>query len=106
MTSIAKPESRLTRKQEEFKGFLEREGYERIRLVNGCMWCGIRRMIFTTGLFIDLDEVCARQGRFCFETYAQAALFLKSWDGASVPTKDDGLTANKSTISGNDDGKE
>ena len=95
MATITDPDARLTRKQEEFKGFLEREGYERVRLVNGCMWCGIRRMMFTAGLFIDLDEAGVRQGRFCFETYAQAALFLRNWDGVEEPTEDDGLTANK-----------
>ncbi len=43
-------------------------------------YCGIRRMMFTVGLFYGID-VWAAEGRYCFETMAEAVDALKEWDG-------------------------
>lgn len=75
--------------------FFINEGYQHVRFVPEVGWCGITPMLFTTGVFIDLDEVGPRQGRYCFSEWAEAVHFLKHWDGVKEPTKEDGLTANK-----------
>lgn len=70
-------------------------GYRSTRVIDG-MVCAVMRMIFTTGVFYGLDEVGYR-GRFCFDTKQNAELFLKDWDGKTVPTiGEDGCTAIKS----------
>jgi hypothetical protein len=75
--------------------FLETMGYTQVCIVNGQV-CGLMRMIFTAGLFIDMDEVGPSGGRICFDTYADASLFLKEWDGITDPVIGiDGCTADK-----------
>lgn len=68
--------------------------YQNIRLING-MICGTKRMMFTVGVFYDLDDA-GYHGLFCFDTEQNAKLFLQSWDGKTPPTiGEDGCKAIK-----------
>jgi len=58
--------------------------YKNIRVIDG-MICGTNRMMYTVGVFYNLDY-CGYSGRFCFDTEQNAALFLKNWDGKTPPT--------------------
>ena len=69
-------------------------GYQNLRLVNGA-WCGTQRFIYTVGVVMGLDE-SGYKNRFCFDTEQNAALFLKEWDGTTLPViGDDGCKAIK-----------
>lgn len=69
-------------------------GYQNLRLVNG-RWCGTQRFIYTVGVVLGLDET-GYTNRFCFDTEQNAALFLKDWDGSTLPVVgDDGCKAIK-----------
>ena len=57
--------------------------YRNLRLVNGA-WCGTQRFIYTVGVCLGLDD-SGYQNRFCFDSEQNAALFLKEWDGATLP---------------------
>lgn len=78
------------------KAFFESHGYTNVRQING-KWYGLMRMIFTTGIFCDLNERGNSGGRMCFENHYDAVRFFESWDGETAPTKADGLTADKRT---------
>lgn len=45
---------------------------------------GIMPMIYTVGLFVGLDETGYRT-RFCYPTFADAALALLEWNGSGDP---------------------
>ena len=80
------------------QSFLENLGYAEVRQVNG-LWCGLMRMIFTVGVFIDMDRVGPMQGRICFDTWDNASKFLKEWDGKTRPVVgEDGVTADKWSV--------
>jgi hypothetical protein len=75
---------------------LEKEGYRKLRYVQGVGWCGLMPMLFTTGIMLDLDEIGPAQGRYCFSEWAEAAHFLENWDGITEPVAGvNGCTANK-----------
>ena len=76
------------------KEILESYGYEEIRCIDG-IWCGLMRFLYTVGVCHGMDEHSIK-GRFCFDTYQNASLFLKDWDGETPPViGDDGCTAIK-----------
>ncbi|MFC6441025.1 hypothetical protein [Bowmanella sp. JS7-9] len=84
-------------KELRLAAYLMEQGYEDLRKVNG-MWCGTMRMLFTHGVFIDLDHT-GQRGRICFVSKAFASLFLKEWDGKTLPAVgEDGCTAIKVTL--------
>jgi hypothetical protein len=66
---------------------LTENGYSCIITVPGRGVCGIARMAFTTGLFYGMDEACY-QGRYCYETMAEAIADLLTWDGTGDPSGD------------------
>jgi len=69
-------------------------GYQNLRLVNG-RWCGTMRFMYTVGVVLGLDD-SGYTNRFCFDTEQNAALFLKDWDGSTLPEIGvDGCTAIK-----------
>lgn len=69
-------------------------GYTQLRHING-MACGVMRFIYTCGVCFGLDDT-GYVGRYCFDTYQNASLFLKDWDGLSTPKVGvDGCTAVK-----------
>ena len=70
-------------------------GYMELREVEGWGMCGISRFIYTCGVCYGMDATGMR-GRFCFDTYQNASLFLRDWDGKTLPEVGiDGCTAIK-----------
>lgn len=70
-------------------------GYLNLRQIEGWGWCGVLRFMYTHGVCIGLDET-GYGGRFCFDTYQNARLFLAEWDGVTMPMIGlDGCTAIK-----------
>lgn len=47
-------------------------------------WVGVRRMLYTVGLFVGLDEVGYRT-RFCYPDLLSARSALEEWDGTGDP---------------------
>ena len=69
----------------KLKRILEKEGYSHLReygTSNGI--CGIRRMLFTTGLFCGLTQNFY-EGRWCYPTMFDAVQALTKWDGRGDP---------------------
>jgi hypothetical protein len=60
------------------------EQYSHVREVSGQGWCGIFRLMFTTGLFVGLEEF-GFQRRYCFETESEAVRALANWTGEGDP---------------------
>ena len=56
------------------------EGYSEMTKVDGKGWCGIMRMVFTTGVVVGMDAL-GYFGRYCFGTKKEASDALKDWDG-------------------------
>jgi hypothetical protein len=78
----------------EFEKFLTEEGYTNVRVIDGVI-CATLRFIYTVGVCYGLDSTGYR-GRFCFDSQQNAELFLKDWDGVSLPViGEDGCTAIK-----------
>ena len=70
-------------------------GYHEIRFIPDLGLCGVQRFMFTCGVCYGLDET-GYAGRICFDTWQNASLFLKEWDGVTLPkVGDDGCTAIK-----------
>lgn len=73
---------------------LDANGYKELRVIDGQL-CGIQRFIYTVGVCYGLDST-GYVGRFCFDTWANASLFLREWDGITLPEVGvDGCTAIK-----------
>ena len=60
------------------------ETYYRSRQLPDGRWIAVRDMLFTTGLYVDIDEWSWRT-RFCFEHAAEAVQALEEWDGTGDP---------------------
>lgn len=79
---------------DELTNFLVDEGYSNIHEIDG-MVCATLRFIYTVGVVYGIDWTGYR-GRFCFESQQCAELFLKDWDGKTLPVVgEDGCTAIK-----------
>lgn len=59
-------------------------GYSEARLLPGRGWCGLMRMMYTTGLFYGLDQ-CSYKGRYCYHSWLEAVEALRNWDGQGDP---------------------
>ena len=80
---------------EKLRRFLEEEGYQDLRVINGKMY-GLHYMLFTVAVMCNLDYIGPREGRICFEDLCTARAFLKNWDGITPPiVGEDGCTADK-----------
>ncbi len=66
------------------KELLEAEGYMQIEQLPTGVWAGLQDMIYTTGLFVGLDETGYRR-RYCYPSYESAVVALRSWDGQDDP---------------------
>lgn len=78
----------------EFENLLADEGYTNVREIDG-MVCATHRYIYTVGVCYGIDMTGYR-GRFCFDSQQNAELFLKDWDGQTMPViGEDGCTAIK-----------
>ena len=84
---------------EVLKATLEHvHGYDHVREIDGVGFVGISRFIYTVGVLWGLDET-GYAGRFCFDTYNDAVLFLRDWDGTTYPVVgEDGCTAIKGEL--------
>lgn len=69
---------------EQPESYLAEQGYSFVRKLPTGEWAGLQRMVFTTGLFIGLDEFGWRT-RFCFEDSGQAMAALAVWNGEGFP---------------------
>ena len=97
LAEIARLQRLITSKNESDarRKHLESCGYTDVVEIRPEFWCGIARMIFTVGVCYGLDDT-GLQGRFCFDTYQNAKLFLDEWDGQTLPViGEDGCTAIK-----------
>lgn len=63
---------------------LNSEGYTRCIVLPTGELAGIFPMLFTTGLFVGLDEMGWRT-RFCYERVQDAIAALDAWDGQGDP---------------------
>lgn len=78
----------------ELEKLLIENNYENVREIDG-MVCAISRFMFTVGVCYGID-LTGYRGRFCFDSYQNAELFLKEWDGKTPPViGEDGCTAIK-----------
>jgi hypothetical protein len=59
-------------------------GYAFARQLPDGRWLGVQQMLFTAGLFVDLDPV-GYACRYCYETVAEAILDAQRWDGVGDP---------------------
>jgi hypothetical protein len=55
-------------------------GYLATRQLPDGRWIGVQRLLFATGLFVDLDDV-GYAFRYCYETEAEAFAAMAAWDG-------------------------
>jgi hypothetical protein len=59
-------------------------GYYPTKFVEGRGYCGVRPMIYTTGLFYGITRD-GNEGRYCFNTFREAEESLILWDGKGDP---------------------
>lgn len=64
--------------------YLRTQGYLFFREIEGRGLCGVCRMVFTVGLFYGLEND-SYEGRYCYETFAEAVVALATWDGKADP---------------------
>jgi hypothetical protein len=69
---------------ETLKKFLEWNGYSDLRVLPDGRIVGIMKMLFTFGLFVDLNAV-GYNHRYCYENYDEAKTDCDSWDGTGDP---------------------
>jgi hypothetical protein len=63
---------------------LEVEGYSCVRQLPNGVYIGVRRQLFTVGLFVGLDETGYRY-RYCYEWEKDALAACAVWDGCGHP---------------------
>lgn len=71
----------------ELLAVLVENNYRNLREINGRGACGLLRMAYTVGLFYGLNKEYY-EGRYCFETWAEAEKSLNEWDGNGEPSGD------------------
>jgi hypothetical protein len=59
-------------------------GYAPVRVLETGEVAGLRKMMFTTGLFVGLDRMGYRT-RFCYPTFGDACVALEYWNGENDP---------------------
>ena len=74
----------MDRTPEQVIAFLIKQGYPFVVRLETGEYAGVARQIFTTGLFVGLDDFGYRC-RYCFETQAEATAVLFIWDGKGDP---------------------
>lgn len=72
----------------------ENHGYQQVREIDGKLY-GLMRFIYTVGVVTGLDDF-GYEGRICFDTFQNAELFFRDWDGITPPVVgEDGCTSAK-----------
>ena len=59
-------------------------GYDFVHQLPDGRWIGVQKMLYTWGLFIDLDPV-GYAHRYCYETLKDLIRDLVVWDGQGDP---------------------
>ena len=59
-------------------------GYTPARILPNGKYAWIMRMLYTFGLYVSLDEE-GTSTRYCYHTWEEAELALKTWDGENDP---------------------
>lgn len=59
-------------------------GYVAPRRLDDGRWVALLKMLFTTGLFVGIDQ-SGYQTRFCYEHMSDAIAALIEWDGIGDP---------------------
>lgn len=59
-------------------------GYTAVTLIPGKNICALRRMMYTVGLFYELDYT-GFMGRYCYHSWAEAIAAINTWDGEGHP---------------------
>jgi len=60
-------------------------GYTNPKRLPDGKWAAIKDMMFTTGLFYNLD-MAGYERRWCYETHQEALDALNEWDGTGKPS--------------------
>lgn len=68
----------------ELEAAILAEGYGKLRWLPDGRLCGIKCMIFTSGLFVGLT-LDGYASRYCYELYVDARTALMAWDGTGDP---------------------
>lgn len=68
----------------ELAAILDDNSYTNVRVLPDGRICGLLKMMFTTGLCVDLDED-AYAYRYCYATTREASVALAAWDGTGDP---------------------
>lgn len=71
--------------QENLMGWLTTQGYHPLREIPGKGVCGLHRLIFTCGLFVNITWEVNATGRYCYENLQDALYALYHWDGLGYP---------------------
>jgi hypothetical protein len=58
--------------------------YVAVAYIPGRNLCGIRRMLFTVGIFYDMGYNCTGP-RYCYHSMAEAVEAFNNWDGSGHP---------------------
>lgn len=76
--------SKEQEKKDLVSNLLDNEKYFHIRILKTGEIAGIHKMMFTTGLFVGLDEIGYRT-RFCYRDQEEAEQAIETWDGIGDP---------------------
>lgn len=63
---------------------LTENGYLFLRIIPGKGICGLSKMLYTVGVVYGLDYF-GYDGRYCYGSWAEAALALVQWNGQGDP---------------------
>lgn len=72
---------------QEFKQYLESEGYFDIKEIPNRGICALFRFVFTTGLVYGIHE-WGYSGRYCYSSLSDAKEALDKWNGLLDPQDD------------------
>lgn len=73
---------------ESLKQILIENGYFNLKEIPNRGLCALNRFAFTTGLCYNITEN-EYEGRFCYNTMAEATKAIESWSGIGSPTDSD-----------------
>lgn len=73
--------------EQEFVGFLWKEGYRDIKLLPGNRWAATFDFIYTSGIIVGfMGDTTGYEDRWCFHTHERSEAALGAWDGQGEPT--------------------
>ena len=70
---------------EELMTILKENGYVGLIKLKNKGICGLSRLLYTTGIVYGLDPF-GYEGRYCYNSFVEAALALAKWDGEDDPS--------------------